>query len=88
MDELIRSVEGKRSEAVPDLNAGDIVSVHVRIKEGARERVQEFKGTVIASGGKGNNKNFERPARKRQTGHNKLASPEEQSATRRSGRRA
>lgn len=58
MDELLRSVEAKRSESVPDLDPGDIVSVHVRIKEGNRERVQEFKGTVIASGGKGNNKNF------------------------------
>ena len=58
MDELLRSVEGKRNEGVPDLRPGDIVNVHVRIKEGNRERVQEFKGTVIASGGRGNTANF------------------------------
>lgn len=58
MDELLRSVEGKRNEGVPDLNPGDIVNVFVRIKEGNRERVQEFKGTVISSGGKGSSANF------------------------------
>jgi large subunit ribosomal protein L19 len=58
MDELLRSVESKRNEGVPDLNPGDIVNVHVRIKEGNRERVQEFKGTVIQSGGRGNSANF------------------------------
>lgn len=58
MDELLRSVAATRNENVPDLNAGDVVSVHVRIKEGDRERVQEFRGTVISSGGKGNTKKF------------------------------
>lgn len=28
---------------------GDLVSVHVKIKEGTRERIQEFKGTVLYS---------------------------------------
>ena len=32
---------------IPNLAPGDQVSVHVRIKEGDRERIQEFKGTVI-----------------------------------------
>ncbi len=54
----MRSVEGQRNEGVPDLRPGDIVNVHVRIKEGNRERVQEFKGTVIQSGGRGSSANF------------------------------
>lgn len=57
-DELLRSVEAPVNENVPDLRPGDIVSVHVRIKEGTRERVQEFKGTVIRTRNTGNNENF------------------------------
>lgn len=36
-----------RQEALP-LDIGSTVKVHVKIKEGARERVQIFEGTVIA----------------------------------------
>jgi large subunit ribosomal protein L19 len=43
---------------IPNLKAGDQVSVHVRIKEGDRERIQEFKGTVIRCRKGGNNANF------------------------------
>ena len=35
-------------ENVPSVNVGDTVRVHNRIKEGARERIQYFDGTVIA----------------------------------------
>ncbi|HJS29023.1 MAG TPA: 50S ribosomal protein L19, partial [Anaerolineales bacterium] len=35
-DEIIKSVEAPVNPNVPDLNAGDTVSVHVRIKEGNR----------------------------------------------------
>lgn len=35
-------------EEVPAVHVGDTVRVHVKIKEGARERVQVFEGTVIA----------------------------------------
>jgi large subunit ribosomal protein L19 len=57
-DELLRSVEAPPNEAVPDLNPGDVVNVYLRIKEGTRERVQEFRGTVIRSRNTGNNANF------------------------------
>ena len=33
---------------LPEVNVGDTVRVHVKIKEGSRERVQAFEGTVIA----------------------------------------
>lgn len=33
---------------VPEINVGDTVRVHNKIKEGARERIQMFEGTVIA----------------------------------------
>ena len=35
-------------ETLPQLNVGDTVRVHVKIKEGARERIQVFEGTIIA----------------------------------------
>ena len=35
-------------EEVPAVHVGDTVRVHVKIKEGSRERIQVFEGTVIA----------------------------------------
>lgn len=35
-------------ENAPQVSVGDTVRVHVKIKEGSRERVQVFEGTVIA----------------------------------------
>ena len=35
-------------EELPEVQVGDTVRVHVRIKEGSRERIQVFEGTVIA----------------------------------------
>ena len=35
-------------ETLPEMNVGDTVRVHVKIKEGSRERIQVFEGTVIA----------------------------------------
>lgn len=58
MDELLRSVEAQANENIPDIKSGDVVSVHVRITEGNRERIQEFKGSVIRTRNSGNNANF------------------------------
>ena len=33
---------------IPDFRPGDTVKVHVKVKEGSRERIQVFEGTVIA----------------------------------------
>ena len=33
---------------LPEMNVGDTVRVHVKIKEGSRERIQVFEGTIIA----------------------------------------
>ena len=35
-------------EELPEIRVGDTVRVHVKIKEGTRERVQVFEGTIIA----------------------------------------
>ncbi len=47
MADVIKALEAKQNEKIPTLAPGDTVSVHVKIKEGDRERIQEFKGTVI-----------------------------------------
>jgi large subunit ribosomal protein L19 len=47
MTDILKSIEPKANPNIPELQPGDTVSVHVRIKEGERERIQEFKGTVI-----------------------------------------
>ena len=46
MPDLIKAVEGKANPHIPPLNPGDSVSVHVRIKEGDKERIQEFKAPL------------------------------------------
>ena len=43
---------------VPDFNVGDTVRVHVKVREGERERVQIFEGTVIRRRAGGVNENF------------------------------
>ncbi len=43
---------------VPEFSIGDSVKVHVKIREGEKERIQAFIGTVIARDGGGNNATF------------------------------
>jgi large subunit ribosomal protein L19 len=42
----------------PDFNPGDTVSVHVRVVEGDKERIQQFQGVVISKRGSGVNSTF------------------------------
>ena len=58
MSELIRALEAPINENIPELRPGDDVSVYLRIREGERERVQEFRGTVIRLRKGGNDANF------------------------------
>ena len=47
--DLIKELEKQQmKETAPVANVGDTVRVHVRIKEGSRERIQVFEGIVIA----------------------------------------
>ena len=43
---------------MPDFSAGDTLRVHVRIKEGERERIQVFEGVCIARNGGGLNESY------------------------------
>ena len=58
MSELLKSVEAPDNPNVPELRPGDTVKIFLRIKEGANERTQEFRGVVIRMRGGGQNGNF------------------------------
>ena len=58
MTDLAKVLEAPINPNIPELRPGDIVSVHLRIKEGDRERIQEFRGTIIRMRKGGNNANF------------------------------
>ena len=52
MNEIIRNIEAAQLKAeVPQFNVGDTVRVHALIKEGNRERIQIFEGTVLKKQG-------------------------------------
>lgn len=53
MDAIKKLTEGMLKEDAPVINIGSTVKVHVRIKEGERERIQIFEGTVIAKNNSG-----------------------------------
>ena len=50
MNEIIKNIEAAQlKETVPSFNVGDTVRVSAKIKEGNRERIQVFEGTVQVS---------------------------------------
>lgn len=52
--DLIKMLEQEQLNSdIGEFNVGDTVKVHYRIKEGTRERIQIFEGTVIKSQGEG-----------------------------------
>ena len=52
MNDIIRKIEAEQlKENVPQFNVGDTVKVYGKIKEGNRERIQVFEGTVLKKQG-------------------------------------
>ncbi|MBP3420741.1 MAG: 50S ribosomal protein L19 [Lachnospiraceae bacterium] len=59
MNEIIREIEAAQlKESVPSFKVGDTVKVYGKIKEGNRERIQVFEGTVIKKQGGSNRATF------------------------------
>lgn len=59
MNDIIREIEAAQlKESVDDFNVGDTVKVYGKIKEGNRERIQVFEGTVLKIQGGGNRTTF------------------------------
>lgn len=56
---IIAAIEAEQmSKEIPHFSPGDTVVVQVRVKEGARERLQAFEGVVIAKRNRGLNSAF------------------------------
>ena len=52
--DLVKALSSQYMKAeLPEMRVGDTVRVHVRIKEGSRERIQVFEGVIIARKGGG-----------------------------------
>ena len=59
MNDIIKSIEAEQlKENVPVFNVGDTVKVYGKIKEGNRERIQVFEGTVLKKQGGSNRATF------------------------------
>lgn len=59
MNDVIREIEqAQLKENVDEFGVGDTVRVHGKIKEGNRERIQVFEGTVIKRQNGGNRETF------------------------------
>ena len=59
MNEIIRKIEAEQlKENAPEFHVGDTVKVYAKIKEGNRERIQVFEGTVLKRQGGGARETF------------------------------
>ncbi len=53
MDDILRAVEKEHLKDRGEFSPGDIVKIHERISEGAKERIQVFEGIVLKRSGAG-----------------------------------
>ena len=59
MNQIIREIEAEQlKDKVDEFNVGDTVKVYGKIKEGNRERIQVFEGTVLKKQGGSNRETF------------------------------
>lgn len=58
MDKLKLVEQSLINEDIPQFNAGDTVNVHYRVREGEKERIQQYEGMVLSERGSGPNKTF------------------------------
>ena len=57
--DLIKVIESEQlRNDIPDFNVGDTVKVHVKVKEGSRERIQVYEGVVMKRQGGGLSETF------------------------------
>ena len=56
--EIIKEIENEALKEVNEFNVGDTVKVYGKIKEGNRERIQIFEGTVLKRQGTGARETF------------------------------
>ena len=59
MNDIIKNIEAEQiKENAPEFSVGDTVKVYAKIKEGNRERIQVFEGTVLKRQGGGVRETF------------------------------
>lgn len=60
MDAILKKVQDtmNQSKELPEFGSGDTITVHYKIKEGNKERVQAFRGVVIQRKGSGSTATF------------------------------
>jgi large subunit ribosomal protein L19 len=57
--EIVQSLEGEYlKDDIPEFRSGDTVKVHVKVREGEKERIQVFQGVVIGRRGGGTRETF------------------------------
>ncbi|MDD3766488.1 MAG: 50S ribosomal protein L19 [Eubacteriales bacterium] len=57
--DIVKSIgQEQLRDDLPQLNVGDTVKVYVKVKEGTRERIQMFEGTIIQKKHGGINETF------------------------------
>lgn len=58
MDKLKLAEQSLITDDIPEFEAGDTVNIHYRVREGEKERIQQYEGIVISRRGSGANKTF------------------------------
>ena len=58
MDKLKLVEQSLINHDIPAFTAGDTVNVHYRVREGEKERIQQYEGVVLSERGSGPNKTF------------------------------
>lgn len=58
MDKLKLAEQTLITDEYPEFKTGDTVNIHYRVREGEKERIQQFEGLVISRKGSGANKTF------------------------------
>ena len=58
MNDIIKSIEAAQIKEVTSFNVGDTIKVYAKVKEGNKERIQAFEGTVLKKQGGSNRETF------------------------------
>ena len=58
MNDIIKSIETAQIKEVTSFNVGDTIKVYAKVKEGNKERIQAFEGTVLKKQGGSSRETF------------------------------
>ena len=58
MNDIIKNIEAAQIKEVTSFNVGDTIKVYAKVKEGNKERIQAFEGTVLKKQGGSSRETF------------------------------